>query len=106
MQIVSADSNKQNLVYLQPTVKQFTAKAFFLQIGQYGYQKMQNFMLIPNLKMKFKKSVPLKSYSKKTVQKAVGLELQHIATVIVHNRYVRRQLLSAAGTSADSNCPQ
>ena len=35
-------------------------------------------MLIPNLKTKFKKSVPLKSYSKKTISKAVGLELQHI----------------------------
>jgi len=39
---------------------------------------MQNFMLIPNLKTKFKKSVPLKSYLKKTMKKAVGLELQHI----------------------------
>jgi len=30
-------------------------------------------MLIPNLKTKFKKSVQLKSYSKKTIKKAVGL---------------------------------
>ena len=35
-------------------------------------------MLIPNLKTKFKKSVPLKSYFKKTIKKAVGLELKHI----------------------------
>ena len=75
---MSVDSNKQNLGYLRPTVKQFTTKSFFLQIGQYGYEKMQNFMLIPNLKTKFKKSVPLKSYLKKTIKKAVGLELQHI----------------------------
>jgi len=34
-------------------------------------------MLIPNLKTKFKKSVPLKSYSKKK-EKKVGLELPHI----------------------------
>ena len=47
---------------------------------------MQNFMLIPNLITKFKKSVPLKSYSKKTIKKAVGLELQHIVR--------------------DSNCPR
>ena len=71
-------------------------------------------MLIPNLKTKFKKSVPLKSYSKKTIKKAVDLELQHIVrgqllsedvpvhgyfsqlkvcprTVTVHSRYVRGQ---------------
>ena len=28
LQIVSADSNRQNLVYLRPTVKQFTAQSF------------------------------------------------------------------------------
>jgi len=39
---------------------------------------MQNVMLIPNLKTKFKNSVPLKSYSKKTIIKAVGLELHYI----------------------------
>ena len=31
-------------------------KTFYPQIGQNGYQKMQNFMLIPNLKMKLRKS--------------------------------------------------
>ena len=32
---------------------------------------MKNFMLIPNLKTKFKKSVPLKSYFKKKKKKLV-----------------------------------
>jgi len=32
---------------------------------------MQNFMLIPNLKMKLRKSAPIKSYLKKTIKKAV-----------------------------------
>ena len=42
---------------------QNTAKFFFSpQIGQYGYQKTQNFMLIPNLRMKLRKSAPIKSY--------------------------------------------
>ena len=31
------------------------AENFFLQIGQYGYLKIHNFILIPNLKAKFKK---------------------------------------------------
>ena len=47
------------------------AKFFFPQIGQYGYQKTQNFMLIPNLKMKLRKSTPIKSYLKKTCKKTV-----------------------------------
>jgi hypothetical protein len=54
---------------MQPTVKEFTAERFFLQTGQYGNKKMQNIMLIPNLKTKFKKSVLLKSYSKKLSKK-------------------------------------
>jgi hypothetical protein len=37
-------------------------KTVFLQIGQYGDQKMQNFMLIPNLKTKLRKKVQIKSY--------------------------------------------
>ena len=32
------------------------AENFFLQIGQYGYQKTQNFMLIPNPKTKLEKN--------------------------------------------------
>ena len=47
------------------------AKFFFPQIGQYGYQKTQNFMLIPNLKIKLRKSEPIKSNFKKTSKKAV-----------------------------------
>ena len=39
-------------------------KTFFPHIGQYGYQKTQNFMLIPNLKMKLRKSALIKSYFK------------------------------------------
>ena len=37
-------------------------ETFFLHIGQYGYQKTQNFMLIPNLKTKLRKSALIKSY--------------------------------------------
>ncbi len=68
-------------------------KSFFLQIGQYGYQKMQYFMLIPNLKTKFKKSVQLKSYSKKTIKKSSWFIMAtHCPrTVIVRGRYVRGQ---------------
>ena len=43
---------------------QNTAQIFFSQVGQYGYQKTQNFMLIPNLKMKLRKIEPIKSYLK------------------------------------------
>ena len=38
----------------------------FLQIGQYGYQQMQNFTLIPNSKTKLKTNTGQKSYSPKT----------------------------------------
>ena len=76
-------------------------------------------MLIPNLKTKFKKSVPLKSYSKKTIKKQLVYNGNTLSadsncprtylsedvpvhgyfsqlqvrprTVIVHGRYVRRQ---------------
>ena len=40
-------------------------KTFFLQLGQNGYQKTQNFTLIPNPKTKFRKSAPIKIYFKK-----------------------------------------
>jgi len=50
---------------------QNTGQFFSPQIGQYGYQKSQNVMLIPNLKMKLRKSTPIKSYFKKTCKKAV-----------------------------------
>ena len=43
------------------------AENFFLQIGQYGYLKMQNLTLIPNPKAKFKNNTQPKSYSQKTV---------------------------------------
>jgi len=39
----------------------YRAEHFFLQIGQYGYQKMQNFTLISNPKTKSRKSAPIKS---------------------------------------------
>jgi len=41
-----------------------TAQHFFSSntVGQYGYQKTLNFMLIPNLKMKLRKSALIKSY--------------------------------------------
>ena len=42
------------------------ADNFFLEIGQYGYQKTQNFTLIPNPKAKFKKNAGQKSYYQKT----------------------------------------
>ena len=42
-------------------------KTFFLQIGQYGYQKRQNCMLIPNPKTKLKK------HKKRNFQKTVFL---------------------------------
>jgi len=37
---------------------------FFLEIGQYGYQKMQNFTLISNPKAKLKKTHAKKLFSK------------------------------------------
>ena len=48
---------------------QNTVQIFFSQVGQYGYPKTQNFMLIPNLKMKLRKSAPIKSYFKKLAKK-------------------------------------
>ena len=41
------------------------AKNFFLETGQYGYQKTQYFTLIPNPKAKLKKNACQKSYSQK-----------------------------------------
>ena len=39
-------------------------KFLFPQIGLYGCQKKENFMLLPNLKMKLRKSAPMKCYLK------------------------------------------
>jgi len=45
---------------------------FFSQVGQYGYPKTQNFMLIPNVKMKLrKKSTNEKLFLKKTCKTTV-----------------------------------
>ena len=68
-------------------------------------------MLIPNLKTKtkFKKST-IKKLFKKTIKKAVGLELQYIVrcpwTVIVRGCTCTWLFQSAAGLSTDSNSPQ
>jgi len=53
---------------------EYCPKTFYPHIGQYGYQKTQNFMLIPNLKMKLRKSAPIKSYLKKNSKKADFVE--------------------------------
>ena len=53
-----------------PISHKIEQETFFLHIGQYGYQKTQNFMLILNLKTKLNKSALIKSYLKKTSQKA------------------------------------
>ena len=45
-----------------PISHKIEQETFFLHIGQYGYQKTQNFMLIPNLKTKLRKSALIKSY--------------------------------------------
>ena len=48
---------------------QKTGQIFFPQIGQCGFQKTQNFMLIPNLKMKLRKGALITSYFKKLPKK-------------------------------------
>ena len=40
-------------------------KGLRAEIGQYGYQNVQNFILIPNLKTKLKKRATIESYLKK-----------------------------------------
>ena len=44
-------------------------ETFFLQIGQHGYQKMQNFTLISNPKTESIKSAPINSYFFKKLAK-------------------------------------
>ena len=48
-------------------------KIFSVKIGQNGYQNVQNFIFIPNLKMKLRKSVQIKIYLEKTSKRAVFL---------------------------------
>ena len=48
-------SGIEQLIFFQ----KIEPKTFFLEIGQYGHQKMQNFTLIPNEKAR-KKTVPSK----------------------------------------------
>ena len=49
-------------------------KIFSVKIGQNGYQNAQNFILIPNLKTKLRKSVQIKIYLEKTSKRAVFCE--------------------------------
>ena len=50
------------LIHTVPIYHKIEQETFFLHLGQYGYQKTQNVMLIPNLKTKLRKSAPIKSY--------------------------------------------
>ena len=53
----TAEIRSIELIHILPISHKIEQKTVFLQIGQYGYQKMQNFKLIPNPKTKFKKKI-------------------------------------------------
>ena len=59
-------------------------KIFSVKIGQNGYQNAQNFILIPNLKMKLRKRAQIKIYLEKTIKRAV----------FVNNFFVERFFLT------------
>ena len=50
-----------------PFLTKWSRKLFLLRKGQYEYQKMQIFTLIPNLQTKLRISAPIKSYYKNCI---------------------------------------
>jgi len=82
--------NKHNILrFLVPILTYLRKKVFCCilrkilsaQIGQYGYQNEQNFMLISNLKTKLRKSAPMRNYLKKNYQKSSFLIVTFLSSI-------------------------